>query len=507
MPGHWNKEYALSKPQRPAVRLLLAGTTAIGLLISLVLFFTFRNLEKQNTQTAFERFAQERFDGLEERIALSLHDVVSLGAFLDFSPPANRDGFARFATSLMEENRAIQALEWAPKVSKNLRQSYEDAARRSGLASFQFTERRSDGKLVRAEERQDYYPVFFVDPLKGNEGAVGFDLFSNAARREAINHSADTGKLRATSRIVLVQETGDQYGILVFRPVYRGGAHPSSENERRETLIGCALGVIRVGDIVEKTGQARAAAGSLGLVIFDLDAPPTEQLLYPKSAGFDPFSKLPGAFRATRTISVTGRSWQAVAYPLPGSFAVTHWSSWSALAAGLLLTGLWAAFLQLILNRRSAIEQTVTERTAALHTALEKLASAKSELEESESRYRKLVDLSPDAIIVGRNQLIAFANKAAVELLGVSAASDLIGRRFADLVRPEARERTEELVQQMYARERQYPMQEGQIRREDGSVLDVEIAMSSFMTSSGMIVQTVFRDITQRKQSEAEHAR
>ena len=68
----------------------------------------------------------------------------------------------------MEENRAIQALEWAPKVSKNLRQSYEDAARRSGLASFQFTERRSDGKLVRAEERQDYYPVFFVDPLKGN---------------------------------------------------------------------------------------------------------------------------------------------------------------------------------------------------------------------------------------------------------------------------------------------------------------------------------------------------
>jgi CHASE1-domain containing sensor protein len=99
MPGHWNKEYALSKPQRPAVRLLLAGTTAIGLLISLVLFFTFRNLEKQNTQTAFERFAQERFDGLEERIALSLHDVVALGAFLDFSPPANRDGFARFATS------------------------------------------------------------------------------------------------------------------------------------------------------------------------------------------------------------------------------------------------------------------------------------------------------------------------------------------------------------------------------------------------------------------------
>jgi PAS domain S-box-containing protein len=485
----------------------LTGAISIGLLISLILFFTFRDLEKRSTQAAFERFAQERFDGLEASIALNLNDIVSLGAFFDISQSVTRRDFARFTAPLLEENKAIQALEWAPKVAKNLRQSYEDAARRGGLASFQFTERLSDGQMARAEERQEYYPVFFVEPLKSNESALGFDLLSSAARRKAIERITNTGKLGATSRIVLVQETGDQYGVLVFRPVYRSGAHPSSEKERSETLIGFVLGVIRVGDIVERTGQAGSTARSLGLVVIDLDAPPAERLLYPKNTSFDPFGKLPGAFRATRTISVAGRSWQVAAYPLPGAFPVTHWSSWSALVAGLLLTGFWTAYLKLSQNRHSAIEQVVTERTRALHAALEKLASMNSALEESEARYRKLVDLSPDAIIVGRSQAIVLANKAAVELFGVTAASDLIGRRLADLVKPEARTEIDELVQQMYAGEMQHPMQEGQVLRSDGSLLDVEMAASSFQESGGGVVQAVFRNIVQRKQAEAEHAR
>ncbi len=475
--------------------LIVAGAISIGLLISLILFFTFRNLEKQYEQAAFERLAQERFDGFEENIALNLSDIVSLGAFFAVSRSANREDFTRFVTPLLGENKAIQALEWIPKVPKRLRQSYEDAARRNGLGLFQFTERLSNGQMVRAGERQEYYPVFFVEPLKGNESALGFDLLSNAARREAIKRSTDTGKLEATSRIVLVQETGDQYGVLIFRPVYRGGARQSSATERRETLTGFALGVIRVGDIAEKVGQVESAARSLGLVILDRDAPSAEQLLYPKKADFDPGGKLPGVFRAARTISVAGRSWQVMAYPLPGAFAVTHWSSWSALVAGLLLTGLGAAFLLLSLNRHWAIEQTVAERACALNAALAKL-------EESETRYRKLVDLSPDAIIVGRDRAIIVANIAAVELFGASSANDLIGQRLADLVNPEALHRVDDLIQQMYAREMQYPMREDQVRRSDGSLIDVEITGSSFLESDGAVVQVVLRDITQRKQAE-----
>ena len=484
----------ISLAEAPTTRriLPLMGAISIGLLISLILFFTLRNLEKQNAQVAFERLAQERFDGLEGNIALNLSDIVSLGAFLDVSSSVNREDFARFATPLLEENKALQALEWIPKVPERLRQSYEDAARRNGLGLFQFTERLSDGQMVKAGERQEYYPVFFVEPMKGNESALGFDLLSNAARREPINHSTDTGKLEATSRIVLVQETGDQYGVLIFRPVYRGGAHPSSEKERREALAGFALGVIRVGDIVEKTGQAEGAARSLGLVIRDLDAPRTERLLYPKAANFDPFGKLPGVFRATRTISVADRSWQVVAYPLPGAFAVANWSSWSALVAGLVLTGLWAAYLRLSLNRHRAIEQIVTERTAALSTALAKL-------EEREQHLRTILQTTQDAFYLLDTQgKLLDVNDACCAMSGYTR-EELLRMRVQDLEYVEGDQDVAPHMPQIMRQRRD--RFESRHRCKDGQVLDIEYSVTFQNIDDGRFV-CFLRDITERKRAE-----
>ena len=69
----------------------------------------------------------------------------------------------------------------------------------------------------------------------------------------------------------------------------------------------------------------------------------------------------------------------------------------------------------------------VAERTGDLLEALDGLR-------ESEERFRRLVDLSPDAILVGRKNVIVTANKAAVELFGVFSGSDPIGRWLVDFV-------------------------------------------------------------------------
>jgi PAS domain S-box-containing protein len=355
--------------------------------------------------------------------------------------------------------------------------------------------------MASAAVRQEYEAVLFVEPLEGNEKAVGFDLLSDAERRQTIQRSTDSGQLQATGRIVLVQETANQYGVLIFRPVYRYGTVPSSIDERRKLLAGVVIGVFRLGDIVEKAVVSPAtAAPSVGLVIEDLDAPPAERSLYPKRGGLRASGELAGEFRSGRTIAVAGRSWQVEAYSLPGTFAVRYWGSWVVLIAGLLLTGMLAAYLRLSLQRQSAIEQIVAERTGSLHAAL-------TRLEDSEARYRKLLDLSPDAIIVGRNQAITFANRAAVEMFKVNAASELVGRRVTDFAGPQQHSMTKEAVQQMYTREMQLPLQEGQLRRSDGSLLDVEVAASSFPESDGLVVQAVLRNITQRKQAEAERTR
>ena len=107
---------------------------------------------------------------------------------------------------MLARNHAIQALEWIPRVPKRSRQKYEEEARHGGFRSFEFTERLSSVQMVRAGEREEYFPVFFVAPFQGNEKALGFDLASDPVRRQALQSSADSGQMVATNRIKLVQE-------------------------------------------------------------------------------------------------------------------------------------------------------------------------------------------------------------------------------------------------------------------------------------------------------------
>lgn len=58
-------------------------------------------------------------------------------------------------------------------------------------------------------------------------------------------------------------------------------------------------------------------------------------------------------------------------------------------------------------------------------------------LRETEARYRQLLDLTPDAVIVHADDRVVFANPAAARLLGVSGHA-LVGRPLADFVPAES---------------------------------------------------------------------
>ena len=175
--------------------LTLFDAIVLGIAISVILFFAIRKLEKQNAQTTFDRLAEERVDRLEGNIALNLNDIVSLGSYFDVKQSVTRQEFFRLTAPLLANNNAIQALEWAPDVPNKLRRNFEDAARRDNLAVFQFTERLSDGRMAGAAVRRNYAPVYFVEPFRGNEKALGFDLLSSenaAGDDETLNRQWQT---------------------------------------------------------------------------------------------------------------------------------------------------------------------------------------------------------------------------------------------------------------------------------------------------------------------------
>jgi len=448
----------------------------LGILLSVLIFTILWRLEDRTAQASFYGVAEERLDALETNVSLALNNLVSTGALFDHAPDVTREQFNLFTSPLLARTQAVQAMEWIPRVPQQQRGAWEEQARRDGYPGFEFTQRDSAGRLARAKERDEYFPVYYVAPFHSNEKALGFDLASDPVRRAALWRSADSAQPAATGRVVLVQETSNCYGFLVFRPVYRRAVVPEREEDRRKNLVGFALAVFRVADIVEKPGAISNSVSGLSLAIFDRDAARGDRLLYPKGLPLDDVADLPQGFRAERTFSVGGRVWEAVVYPLPGSFRPVHWSSWAVLAGGGLLTFLLTSY---VIQRKRAEQR----------------------LRQSEERARSLFLTIPHPTFVLDSATLAFleVNQAAVHKYGYSI-EEFRTMKFTALSPPEEVERFVSSLQQppsMSASRQQWTHM-----TRAGQRLDVEIHFNDLRYGGCDARVAIAQDVTEQNRLE-----
>jgi PAS domain S-box-containing protein len=125
-------------------------------------------------------------------------------------------------------------------------------------------------------------------------------------------------------------------------------------------------------------------------------------------------------------------------------------------------------------------------------------------LQESEERYRQLVDMSPDAIVIYSQGNVVFVNPATVLLSGAKSEEDLVGRPILDFIHPEYQDYVKKSLEQMQRTGESTPFVEEKFLRVDGSNLDVEAAVVPYRFQNEDYVQIVARDITERKQHERE---
>lgn len=135
----------------------------------------------------------------------------------------------------------------------------------------------------------------------------------------------------------------------------------------------------------------------------------------------------------------------------------------------------------------------ITERYRAEHA-----------LRESEDRYRQLVELCPDGILVHTGGLLLFVNQALVEMLGADSADDLIGTPIMDIVHPGYRAAVVRRVKELKDGALEQPWMEQKLLRRDGSEIEIEAASRPFTLQGRHAVQVLVRDIRLRKRSEHE---
>lgn len=141
----------------------------------------------------------------------------------------------------------------------------------------------------------------------------------------------------------------------------------------------------------------------------------------------------------------------------------------------------------------AAIERELQE---AAHR--QKRREADEALRDSEERYRRLVESSPEATCICAAGHFVYVNPACVKLFGAKSPLDLIGKAFVDQVDSNYRDLVGEYLRQAAAGS-DGPLLEHRLQRIDNSTVLVEMVARSISYHREQAVQIICRDITARK--------
>ncbi len=129
-------------------------------------------------------------------------------------------------------------------------------------------------------------------------------------------------------------------------------------------------------------------------------------------------------------------------------------------------------------------------------------ANVDSTPSELRDRYRLLVELSPDAIVVHCDGEIVFANRAAVDIVDAGSVDDLIGHPIAEFVAPESRAGMFQRIADMKETDTYSEPAEAFLQRADGTTVVVESTSVRTRWADKPAFQAILRDLTHQKAAE-----
>ncbi|WP_243385924.1 EAL domain-containing protein [Bacillus kexueae] len=122
-------------------------------------------------------------------------------------------------------------------------------------------------------------------------------------------------------------------------------------------------------------------------------------------------------------------------------------------------------------------------------------------IQESEDRYRRLVEHSPEVILVHIKGKIVYVNDAGVRLARANSASEIIGRNIFDFVPEENREYIETRMRKVYA-EGTISVDTVEIEVAGGKRVPVQTTAFKTSFERQTAIQVIIRDISEQKKSE-----
>lgn len=480
----WLRQAGIRRALHP--RTLPWCVLAAGLLTTLLLCVGQHRLRQLEHRRLERVLADAITASLRGRLATNEAILAAVVGLFDASEQVRSSEFARFYRSLTtpDTNLAgIQGVGFAALVPPGDRSGFQQRIRRQGQPDF---------RILPPGERPRMSAIIHLQPDDWrNERSMGFDMLSEATRRQAMEWSVITGEAVLSGPVRLLQETVDrpQMGAVLYMPVYSSAQAFGSTSERWRRLRGWAFSPLRIGDLVASAlatvqNPDRAAAAVL---LYDGDQPLPGRLLYDSHGHAD--SRSPDSFSWV-PLQLAHRSW------LLGLQLGTRHSGLSGRQGDPLLAALLGGSLSLL-------AALITARLVTNHLTLQQALQREAQAARERALAAAVFDTSPVGVVVtDPNGMILRVNQA---FTGISGYSELEARGHkANLLKSGRHDNA--FYQQMWEAIVQRGHWSGEIwnRHRNGRIRRHELSITAVFDGQQQIVNFVglLRDVTERYSQE-----
>ncbi|CAD6555394.1 bifunctional diguanylate cyclase/phosphodiesterase [Paraburkholderia metrosideri] len=445
-----------------------------------------RQASRHELLSEFDFALGDAVSRIEQRMGtyeLLLRGVQSLFAA---SGEIGRDRFRDYVDTLnLDANfsgiQAIGIVAWVPAAQKA---SHVAAMREQGLPDY---------VIQPTGSRDNYAPIIQREPYIGiNRAAPGFDAWADPVRRRAMEQARDTGMatLSGKVRLAVDAEAKAHPGFVMYLPIYARGQSQDSVAERRAHLVGWVFASFRMHDVIASLYGEQPPG--LTIAIYDGVEPSSAALLHktPEAPGHH----LAANMSANEYLVVGGHDW-TLSMAAQDDFNARFGRNASFLIASI------GTGLSLLLALLTWLMMTGRGRAMRLASAMTR------ELRENEEKFRAIADCTVNwEIWWGPDGKPRWINSAVEKYIGYTVDECMTLRDFAGTVIypediPRVAPEFKNALQGLRGDDLEF-----RCVRKDGSLMWLSASWVPITDARGDFIgfRTSGRDITERKQAEAE---
>ncbi|MDD4855100.1 MAG: CHASE domain-containing protein [Sulfuricurvum sp.] len=270
----------------------------ISVVIASFVWLLSKNYFDNRAQELFEVKVHTNIDHLEKRILTYEHVLRSGVAYFQGSENVTAQEWHQFIQTLEIKKYypGMQGMGFSLMIRPDEVAMVEQKMRREGFPSFM---------IKPGGVRDQYSSILYLEPQdKRNLQAIGYDMYCEPIRREAMQRARDTGLPATSGRVKLIQEIDAdiQPGILMYLPLYKIGKKIDTIEERRGALIGFIYSPFRMKNLLNTIVLNDSL---VNFEVYDGNKKSEGRLLYRSSKP----SFYVSQHHAHRTIKIGGRLW------------------------------------------------------------------------------------------------------------------------------------------------------------------------------------------------------